>query len=222
MPDGAKLSLVLQNNMDGTMDALKVIVLAKPIPTKDAMKLFVGENVQAPVFRPGPWAVKKTFQTLMDRLKCLMEAALPSSDHAGAPMKVALSLYRLASSMPCQVRGSGLFDKVNRNSVIFPDGAKAWVKVSKEVRRNLKLAPVCHNRQEFVAKDARAKAMGASRIRGTQTLDRRWDGLDEWIGTHVSTLVNGRPNPLLWQRVKSYQWRVKQRDVYKSLGEACK
>ena len=123
---------------------------------------------------------------------------------------------------PAKVRGSGLFDKVERNSVVFPDGAVAWVTVSNEARKNLKLAPVCHNRQEFVRKDRRAKAMGASRIRGTQTLDRRWDGLDEWVGTHISTLCSGRPNPLLWQRVRSYQWRVQQRDVYKALGEACK
>ena len=122
----------------------------------------------------------------------------------------------------CQARIAALFDKVANKGAVFPDGAKAWDTVANEANKDLRVAPVTHQRQEFVYKDARAKARGGSRLRGTQVLDRRWDGLDSWVGSSLATLVKGRPNPLLWQRVRSFQGRVRQRSVYKSLGNACK
>ena len=121
-----------------------------------------------------------------------------------------------------EVRGAAFFDKVAKNTVIFPDGAVAWHTVAKESKNGLKVANVVHAKQQFVLKDTRAKSMGASRWRGTQVLDRRWEGLDAWVGSKIATLVNGRPNPALMRKVRSYQWRVRQRDVYKQLGEACK
>ena len=48
-------------------------------------------------------------------------------------------------------------------------------------------------------------------------LDRRWHGLDDWVGGGLTTMVHGSPNPVLMRRVRSYQWRVRERDVYKQL-----
>ena len=84
------------------------------------------------------------------------------------------------------------------------------------------VAHVVHQKQQFVIKDRRAKVPGASRMRGTQVMDRRWDGLDTWIGRNLATVVKGRPNGRLMDKVRSWQWRVRQRDCYSALGSACK
>lgn len=121
-----------------------------------------------------------------------------------------------------EVRGSALFSKIKKNTVIFPDGAVVWETVAKESNKGLRVAPVVHQKQQFVIKDRRAKKRGASNWRGTQVIDRRWDGIDSWIGRNVATLKNGRPNIALMAKVRSYQWRVRQADVYTNLGKACK
>ena len=121
-----------------------------------------------------------------------------------------------------EVRGSALFEHIKKNTVVFPDGAKAWETVATESRKGLRVAPVVHQKQQFVIKDRHAKKRGASRWRGTQVIDRRWDGLDAWIGRYISTLKNGRPNPAIMTKVRSYQWRVRQADIYKQLGKVCK
>ena len=97
-----------------------------------------------------------------------------------------------------------------------------WETVAKESNKGLRVAPVVHQKQQFVIKDRRAKKRGASNWRGTQVIDRRWDGIDSWIGRNVATLKNGRPNIALMAKVRSYQWRVRQADVYTNLGKACK
>jgi hypothetical protein len=121
-----------------------------------------------------------------------------------------------------EVRGAAFFEKVKKNSVIFPDGAVAWTTVATEAARSLRVAHVVHKKQQFVLKDRQAKVRGASRWRGTQVLDRRWDSLDSWVGRNIATLVNGRPNVRLMEKVRSWQWRVRQRDCYTALGSACK
>jgi hypothetical protein len=121
-----------------------------------------------------------------------------------------------------EVRAASFFSKVTRNSVIFPDGAVAWNTVAQDSDRGLKVAAVVHANSEFVRRDSRAKSRGASRWRGTQTLDRRWNGLNDWVGKKISTLIKGEVNPKLWTRVRSYQWRCRQKDVYTQLGAACK
>jgi hypothetical protein len=126
-------------------------------------------------------------------------------------------------SLP-DVRGANFFERVSPNSVVFPDGAVAWVTGADEADRNLATAAVVHQKQQFVHKDRRPKRQGASKWRGTQAADRRWDGLDSWIGRNTTTLVKGKPNPMLWQRIRSYQWRSKNtiKDLYVQLGKACK
>ena len=121
-----------------------------------------------------------------------------------------------------EVRAADFFQKVAKKSVVFPDGAVSWYTNATESKRGLRVAAVVHQKQQFVYKDRRAKVRGASRWRGTQTIDRRWDSLNKWIGNNIATLKKGRPNPQLMQRVRSYQWRVAQRDVYTALGAACK
>ena len=39
---------------------------------------------------------------------------------------------------------------------------------------------------------------------------------------HHDILVSGRPNVRLMDKVRSWQWRVRQRDCYMVLGSACK
>ena len=121
-----------------------------------------------------------------------------------------------------EVRGAAFFEKIKKNAVIFPDGAVAWTTVATEAAKSLRVAHVAHSKQQFVLKDHRAKARGASRWRRTQVMDRRWDGLNSWVGKNIATLVSGRPNVRLMDPVRSWQWRVRQRDCYKVLGSACK
>ena len=88
--------------------------------------------------------------------------------------------------------------------------------------KSLHVAHVVHKKQQFVIKDKRAKVPGASRMRGTQVMDRRWDVLDALVGRNLATLVKGRPNGRLMDKVRSWQWRVRQCDCYSVLGNACK
>ena len=121
------------------------------------------------------------------------------------------------------VRGANFFARVSPNSVAVPDGAVAWCTGVIEAGRSLAAAAVVHQKHQFVHKDRRSKRKGASKWRGTQAADRRWDGLDSWIGRSIHTLAKGKPNPVLWQRIRSYQWRSKNTDknLYVELGKAC-
>ena len=68
LPSGAKVDIVLYNLGDGTMDVLKVMYFEKPVARQLASGISSG-NAQVPVFRPGPWAVKKGLQHLLNQLK---------------------------------------------------------------------------------------------------------------------------------------------------------
>ena len=74
----------------------------------------------------------------------------------------------------------------------------AWTTVAKSLR----VAHLLHAKQQFVLKDRPAKVRGASRGRGTQVLDRRWDGLNLWVGRNIATLVNGHPNARLMEKAR--------------------
>ena len=67
VPDDAKLSIVAQNNGDGTMLVVKTYLFDKSKNLKDVMPLVRG-MAYVPVYRKGPWAVKKAIQSLMDRI----------------------------------------------------------------------------------------------------------------------------------------------------------
>jgi len=124
-----------------------------------------------------------------------------------------------------EIRDSKIMNKVaSKKTVLFPDGAESWKTAATEQRRGLKVAAVVHQKSQFVKKDRVGKARGASRWRGTQVIDRRWDFMDKWIGTELATLKDGVVNDALWVRVRSFQWRVyhSAKDQYKLLGSKCK
>ena len=124
-----------------------------------------------------------------------------------------------------EVRDSKIMNKVAaKKTVVFPDGAEAWKTVALEQRRGLKVAAVVHQKTQFVKEDRVSKKRGASAWRGTQVTDRRWDSMNKWVGNELATLTNGRLNGALWQRLRSFQWRVHNNDKnkYKLLGSKCK
>ena len=67
LPAEAKLNLVLQNGTDGAATAISVIIFGEPKPLKDVKDLVAGD-VLIPVYRPGPWAVKKAFFYLFGKI----------------------------------------------------------------------------------------------------------------------------------------------------------
>ena len=67
MPDGANLGVVICNKNDGTMDIVKTLLFEKPVHITVAKKVLPGE-MMVPVYRPGPWAVKKAYHALLDRV----------------------------------------------------------------------------------------------------------------------------------------------------------
>lgn len=67
MPTGAKVGFIAQNNEDSTVSILRIIYFKAPIGTRDALKYANGDPY-VPVFRQGPWAVKKSLTSLLDRI----------------------------------------------------------------------------------------------------------------------------------------------------------
>ena len=67
LPAGAKMSVVIRNHGDGLCDILKIYHFPDKLATRVATRHCSGE-VFVPVFRQGPWAVKKATQSLVDRL----------------------------------------------------------------------------------------------------------------------------------------------------------
>ena len=64
---GDKLGLLVKNHEDGTVTVVKVFYFEKSTSVKRAKEYCTGQ-AYAPVFREGPWAVKKALQTLLDRV----------------------------------------------------------------------------------------------------------------------------------------------------------
>ncbi|CAE7409111.1 unnamed protein product, partial [Symbiodinium necroappetens] len=63
----SKVETIISNSGDGLIDVIKVIHFNKPVSAQIASSLCRGEGF-APVFRPGPWAVKKAFPWLLKRI----------------------------------------------------------------------------------------------------------------------------------------------------------
>jgi hypothetical protein len=68
MPVDGRFGAVVTNNNDGTMDVIKIITFDRPAKIGEATALFDGD-VMVPVWRDGPWAVKKAFQVLKERIE---------------------------------------------------------------------------------------------------------------------------------------------------------
>ena len=67
LPPNAKMGLIIQNLQDGTMNVLKMIHFPDKVGIIHAKKLCTGD-VYVPVHRPGPWALRKAVQHLLQRL----------------------------------------------------------------------------------------------------------------------------------------------------------
>ncbi|CAE6920958.1 unnamed protein product [Symbiodinium sp. CCMP2592] len=67
LPKGAKMGLIMDNHQDGSMNVVKIFHFSEKIAINHALKLCSGD-AYVPVYRPGPWAVRKTMQFL---LQCL-------------------------------------------------------------------------------------------------------------------------------------------------------
>ena len=126
-------------------------------------------------------------------------------------------LQLLASRPPVEsaddVRQSCLLDRIQKNTMLYSDGALAWPKVSKEMRKGFRIKQVSHRRQEFLR----------GRNIGTQIADSRWKSMQSWIPKTVKTLYRGRLNKKLMIYVRSWQFRFAHQHQYiQALGKLFK
>ena len=111
------------------------------------------------------------------------------------------------------VRQSCLLDRIQKNTMLYSDGALAWPKVSKEMRKGFRIKQVSHRRQEFLR----------GRNIGTQIADSRWKSMQSWIPKTVKTLYRGRLNKKLMIYVRSWQFRFAHQHQYiQTLGKLFK
>ena len=66
-PNTAKVEIIVDNSGDGFVSVLKFIYFEKPVPTNIALKLCSG-HAHVPVFRQGPWTVKKGIQRALSKV----------------------------------------------------------------------------------------------------------------------------------------------------------
>ena len=67
LPDGAKLGVVVCSHDGGSCEAITVMYFNERVDIKTAVGYCTGQAL-VPVFRPGPWAVKKALHSLIARL----------------------------------------------------------------------------------------------------------------------------------------------------------
>ena len=67
LPPRAKLGIIVHNLEDGTMTVLKILHFADKFAVSSRLELCAG-NAYIPVFRQGPWALRKAIQHLLERL----------------------------------------------------------------------------------------------------------------------------------------------------------
>ena len=67
IPSSTKVDVIIYNSGDGCMDVLKVLYFEEPLPYQQAVSLCSGQ-AYVPVFRAGPWNIKKGVQWLLGRL----------------------------------------------------------------------------------------------------------------------------------------------------------
>ena len=97
--------------------------------------------------------------------------------------------------------------------MLYSDGALAWAKVSKEMRKGFRIKQLSHRRQEFLR----------GRNIGTQIADSRWKSMQSWIPKTVKTLYRGRLNKKLMIYVRSWQFRFAHQHQYiQTLGKLFK
>ena len=67
LPAGCRFCFVARQKEEGFMETLKIFLFQDKMEAKDAVSLCTG-TPYAMVFRPGPWALKKAFFSLVERL----------------------------------------------------------------------------------------------------------------------------------------------------------
>jgi hypothetical protein len=80
------------------------------------------------------------------------------------------------------VEKSGFLDRIAGSSIICPDGNRAW-KFAAE-KRGIPVQAVVHQVKNFTA-PAPKMFRGVPNIAGTQTLDRSWRTLKEFLPAHM-------------------------------------
>ena len=67
LPSGTKIGGIAIEQADGRLDVIKLVYFQASVITGQARKIASGE-VHLPFHREGPWAVRKAFQSLLDRV----------------------------------------------------------------------------------------------------------------------------------------------------------
>ncbi|CAE7706170.1 unnamed protein product [Symbiodinium necroappetens] len=67
LPAHAKLGIIVHNLEDSTVNVLKILHFADKFAASSGLELCTG-NAYIPVFRQGPWALRKAIQHLLERL----------------------------------------------------------------------------------------------------------------------------------------------------------
>ena len=140
----------------------------------------------------------------------------------------AVRLLAPGTRPPCEstqdVVGSGILKSLQKNTVLFADGAKAWKAATKyEPQQKLKVRNVVHSKQEFTRRSKQAARKNGSKISGTQLADKSWHQCDNWIPSSLNVFLKGRTvHPHLFEYMYSWIWRYSQEDVFSALGDACR
>ena len=67
LPAHSKVGCIAMEKGHGKLDVIKLVTFQDKMAIRDATKIPAG-SAYVPFSRPGPWAVKKAFQSLLDRL----------------------------------------------------------------------------------------------------------------------------------------------------------
>lgn len=152
---------------------------------------------------------------------------------AGSGGKLAISVIGdklvLPNSKPppesvAEVRESRLLTQTKRDgvkSVLFHDGIESWKSVAREQAPWLMHRNVVHSKLEFTRPVETPRSR--SSLAGTQSLDKRWDHLDNYIPPQIAIKWNHGVHETIWQYVFSWLWRHNRphSDMRKLLGGLC-
>ena len=107
-----------------------------------------------------------------------------------------------------QVEKSGFLDRITGSSIICPDGNRAS-KFAAE-RRGIPVQSVVHQVKNFTSEGPKM-FRGVSNIAGTQTLDRSWKSLKDFLPAHMVLKHKDRGHstmhPSVTQYVFMWYWR---------------
>ena len=120
-----------------------------------------------------------------------------------------------------QIRESKLLHNTKQGSKLFTDGNGNWKLVAEEDHPHLKTASCAHWKYEFAK--VVPKERGHSDVAGTQSQDVRWQNMERFIPSTLTTRVGGDVNPALKKYAYAWLWRhnLRSDDMIKALGELC-